>query len=120
MVDLFAKLIVSVLYVLFSSSTVSLVFLIVSLTIIFPFFQKWETMIRKAKELFAAARSSSAESAMVEISTLSRQPSSLYDEDADGEVDVECPSRTSYMVLCPLKSPRGGSTRGSSLNQSHR
>lgn len=52
---------------------------------------------------------------------LSRQPSSLYDEEwieADVEHEYESHNLTSTN-LYPLKSPRG-SSKGSSLNHSHR
>lgn len=90
----------------------------------------WAEMIRKAQGLYAEAKLAAASSPSVPPPSqyhgpplsLSRQPSSLCDEDAmhqHDEVECDTHSYTSYSLgLYPHRSPRG-STRGSSLNHSH-
>ncbi|KAJ9582072.1 hypothetical protein L9F63_003574, partial [Diploptera punctata] len=94
--------------------------------------KSWVDGIRKAQELYAAAKQATAvnmlSSSSIPItsagSSFSRQPSSCYYED-DDLVDPECQNCASYNAgagLVPSRSPRGGSSRGSrgsSLVHSH-
>ncbi|XP_052122364.1 pleckstrin homology domain-containing family G member 5 isoform X2 [Frankliniella occidentalis] len=93
--------------------------------------KRWAEDIRKAQRLYAQAKEAGATSASTAPPqyhapplSLSRQPSSLYDEDlvlqGDDAPEADTHSYASYSLgLYPHhRSPRG-STRGSSLNHSH-
>lgn len=80
-------------------------------------FQNWASSIKKAQELYASAKQATTASSH-SILALSRQPSSYCEDEAPEDNDVDSLSVTS-LGLFPLKSPKG-SSRGSSLNHSHR
>lgn len=97
--------------------------------------QNWVDGIRKAQELYTAAKHANsvaniAASSSIPVTTtagsISRQPSSCFYEDDDMMDQMECQSCASYGMnagLIPSRSPRGGSSRGSrgsSLVHSHR
>jgi hypothetical protein len=101
----------------------------------FYIMQSWVDGIRKAQELYAAAKQAISAanitaSSSIPVTTtggsISRQPSACYYEDDDLIDPTECQSCTSYgtnPVLIPSRSPRGDSSRGSrgsSLVHSHR
>jgi len=101
----------------------------------FPCLQSWVDNIRKAQELYAAAKQATSAANIVTSSitpvtatggSISRQPSACYYEDDDIMDPTECQSCASYGTnsgLIPSRSPRGGSSRGSrgsSLVHSHR
>ncbi|KDR24488.1 Pleckstrin-like proteiny domain-containing family G member 5 [Zootermopsis nevadensis] len=96
--------------------------------------KSWVDSIRKAQELYAAAKQAistaniTASSGIPVTTTggsISRQPSACYYEDDDLMDPIECHSCASYgtnSVLVPSRSPRGDSSRGSrgsSLVHSH-
>ncbi|XP_075213520.1 uncharacterized protein LOC142319765 isoform X3 [Lycorma delicatula] len=78
--------------------------------------KNWLSAIKKAQDLYASAKRATAGSSH-SILALSRQPSSFYDDDVAEDNDYDSHSVAS-LGLFPIRSPRG-STRGSSLNQSH-
>uniref|UniRef100_A0A1B6DWN8 DH domain-containing protein n=1 Tax=Clastoptera arizonana TaxID=38151 RepID=A0A1B6DWN8_9HEMI len=82
--------------------------------------KNWAANIRKAQELYGAAKLATTAKTHSMLA-LSHQQSSYYDDDWVDETmdntDLDTHSVTS-LGLFPLKSPRG-STRGSSLNHSH-
>ncbi|XP_023703867.1 pleckstrin homology domain-containing family G member 5 [Cryptotermes secundus] len=96
--------------------------------------KNWVDGIRKAQELYTAAKQASsaaniAAASSIPVTTtvgsISRQPSSCFYEDDDMMDQIECQSCASYGTntgLIPSRSPRGGSSRGSrgsSLVHSH-
>lgn len=94
----------------------------------------WHDSIRKAQGLYAQAKQAAGSGSSpcappphqyhAPPLSLSRQPSSLYDEDVVHLTEDGPEGDTHSYASCslgpyPLRSPRG-STRGSSLNHSHR
>lgn len=83
--------------------------------------QNWASQMKKAQDLYARAKQ--ATTATHSILALSRQPSSFYEEEGSWQEEVAERDVDNHSVaslgLFPLRSPRG-STRGSSLNHSHR
>ncbi|XP_067005921.2 pleckstrin homology domain-containing family G member 5 isoform X2 [Anabrus simplex] len=87
--------------------------------------KNWADGIRKAQDLYAAAKLASMTASATNTQSVTRQPSTLYyDEDhLDDTVDeLDCQSCASLSMGVVSRSPRGGSSRGSrvsSLAHSH-